>query len=58
MNKRFVTILQYLFFFGLGIVFVWLTVKDINKEQWQHIRTSLSQARHWLILLAMMLLFI
>ena len=58
MNKRFVTILQYLFFFGLGIVFVWLTVKDINKEQWQHIRTSLTQARHWLILPAIILLFI
>ena len=58
MKKPVVTILQYLFFFGLGILFVWLTIKDINKEQWQHIKTSLQQARHWLILPAFILLVI
>lgn len=58
MKKRVFTILQYLFFFGLGILFVWLTIKDINKEQWQHIKTSLQQARHWLIIPAFLLLFL
>lgn len=58
MKKRFLTILQYLFFLGLGILFVWLTVKDINKEQWQHIKTSIQQARHWLIVPAFILLFL
>lgn len=52
------TILQYLFFLGIGILFVWLTVKDINKEQWLHIKSSLKQARHWLIVPAFLLLFI
>lgn len=56
MKKPILTILQYLFFFGLGILFVWLTVKDINKEQWQHIKTSIQQARHWLIVPALLLL--
>ena len=58
MKKRVFTILQYLFFFGLGILFVWLTIKDINKQQWQHIKTSLEQARHWLIVPAFTLLFL
>lgn len=58
MKKPVLTILQYLFFFGLGVLFVWLTVKDINKEQWQHIKTSIQQARHWLIVPAFVLLFL
>jgi len=58
MKKPILTILQYLFFLGLGILFVWLTVKDINKEQWQHIKTSIQQARHWLIIPAFVLLFL
>src|SRR5215216_1766653 len=57
MKKPVTTILQYLFFFGLGILFVWLTVKDINKEQWQHIKLSLQQARHWLIIPALVFMF-
>lgn len=58
MKKPVTTILQYLFFFGLGLLFVWLTVKDIDKEQWQHIKTSIEQARHWLIVPAFILLFL
>lgn len=49
MNKSLRTILQYLFFLGLGVLFVWLTVKDIGNEQWQHIKYSVKHARHWLI---------
>lgn len=48
--KSIQTILRYLFFLGLGILFVWLTVKDINQEQWQHIKLSIQNARHWVIL--------
>lgn len=58
MKKPILSILQYLFFFGLGVLFVWLTVKDINREQWQHIKTSIQQARHWLIIPAFLLLFL
>lgn len=58
MKKPVKTILQYLFFFGLGLLFVWLTVKDIDSEQWQHIKNSLAQARHWLIVPAFLLLFL
>src|SRR6476661_99888 len=58
MKKPLITILRYLFFFGLGILFVWLTIKDINRAQWEHIKTSIQQARHWLIVPAFLLLFL
>ncbi|MEI6947757.1 lysylphosphatidylglycerol synthase transmembrane domain-containing protein [Paraflavisolibacter sp. H34] len=50
MKKSILTILQYLFFLGLGILFVWLTVKNIDAEQWEHIKSSIRNARLWLIL--------
>jgi glycosyltransferase 2 family protein len=58
MKRSIRTILQYLFFLGLGILFVWLTIKDINQEQWQHIKLSIKNARHWIIIpvFAMLLL--
>ncbi|MBD0331953.1 MAG: flippase-like domain-containing protein [Chitinophagaceae bacterium] len=49
MKKSFLTILQYIFFLGLGILFVWLTLKDVEHEQWRHINNSLANARHWVI---------
>jgi uncharacterized membrane protein YbhN (UPF0104 family) len=50
MMKSFVTILQYVFFLGLGVLFVWLTVRGIGTDEWQHIKLSLKNARHWVIL--------
>lgn len=49
MNKGLKTALQYLFFLGLGIFFVWLTVKDITANDWQHIKNSLLNGKHWVI---------
>ena len=49
MKKSIVTIRQYLFFFGLGVLFVWLTVRHINHNQWEQIKSSIRNARHWLI---------
>lgn len=50
MKKPFVTILQYLFFLGLGILFVWLSVRKIEHEQWLQIKAALQRARAWLII--------
>lgn len=50
MKKSIFTILQYLFFLGLGILFVWLSVKNIDQSQWLQIKDSLRRARHWLII--------
>jgi glycosyltransferase 2 family protein len=49
MKKSFFTILQYAFFLGIGILFIWLTVKDISYEDWLSIQLSIQQARHILI---------
>lgn len=48
-NKRLGTILQYLFFFGLGFFFVWMSVKDIDHDKWTDIRSALDGARYYLI---------
>jgi uncharacterized protein (TIRG00374 family) len=58
MKKPVITILQYLFFFGLGIFFVWLSVKNIRHEQWLQIKDALQRARHWLIVPAFLLLLL
>ena len=58
MKKSFLTILQYLFFLGLGILFVWLTIRDITKEDWEHIKYSVQHARHWLVFPVVLLLFL
>jgi hypothetical protein len=50
MKKPVVTILQYLFFLGLGVLFVWLSVRKIEHEQWLQIKASLQRARLYLIL--------
>lgn len=58
MKKTLLTIFQYIFFLSLGILFVWLTLKDVKQEQWQQIKLSIANAKHWLIapVLVMMLL--
>jgi glycosyltransferase 2 family protein len=58
MKKRLLTILQYLFFLGLGLFFVWLTVKDIHHTQWLQIKDAVSRARHWLIIPALIFLLV
>src|SRR5688572_22168035 len=58
MNRPIITILQYLFFLGLGVFFVWLSVKNINHEQWLQIKDAIRRARHWLIIPAFIFLFI
>jgi len=58
MKKSIVTILQYLFFLGIGILFVWLSVKDIHREQWLQIKDAIARARHWVIIPVVLLLFL
>jgi hypothetical protein len=49
MNKKLRTIIQYLFFLGLGIFFAWLSLKNLDKEKTEQIKTAFRNARHWLI---------
>ncbi|MFL5742941.1 MAG: lysylphosphatidylglycerol synthase transmembrane domain-containing protein [Flavisolibacter sp.] len=57
MKKPVITILQYLFFLGLGIFFVWLSLKNIKHAQWLQIKDAIVRARHWMIIPAFILLF-
>ena len=50
MNKRFLILLQYLFFLGLGAFLVWWSVKDIDNEKMAEIRNALKNARLYLII--------
>ncbi|MEJ7912028.1 MAG: lysylphosphatidylglycerol synthase transmembrane domain-containing protein [Chitinophagaceae bacterium] len=58
MKKNLITGFQYFFFLGLGLFFVWLSVKDIHQAQWLQIKDALQRARHWLIVPALLLIVI
>ncbi|MES2005061.1 MAG: lysylphosphatidylglycerol synthase transmembrane domain-containing protein [Bacteroidota bacterium] len=50
MNKKLVSILQYLFFLGLGVFLVWWSLHKIPDEKWGEFKRSLLTARYWLII--------
>ena len=58
MKKRLITILQYLFFFSLGVFFAWLSVKDINQERWEQIKHSLAQSKQWLFIPVLLIMLL
>ncbi len=58
MNKRFRTILQYVFFLGLGIFLVWWSIRDLSKTDKSDIRLALDHARYWLIIPVFIILFL
>jgi glycosyltransferase 2 family protein len=58
MNKRFRTILQYLFFFALGIFLVWWSVKDLDKDDRSEIRSALDGLRYYLVIPVFAILFL
>lgn len=56
MKKPVLTILQYLFFLGIGIFFIWLSVRHIHQAEWEAIKSAVRQAHHWLIIPAILVL--
>lgn len=58
MNKKLSTLLQYLVFLGLGLILVWLSVKDINAENWKEIKQSLGEAHYVLFIPVFIILLI
>lgn len=57
MKKPILTIFQYLFFLGIGIFFVWLSIKNIDHEKWLKIKDAIARSKHWLIIPAFIILF-
>jgi glycosyltransferase 2 family protein len=58
MNKRLRTILQYLLFFSLGFLFVWLSVKDVGHKERSQIRFALRHARYFLAIPVFLILML
>ena len=50
MNKKWLSILQYLFFLGLGLFLVWWSMQQIPPEKWEDFKKSLQNANYWLLL--------
>jgi uncharacterized protein (TIRG00374 family) len=50
MKKKLLSILQYVFFLGLGIFLIWWSLHQIPKEKWGEFRHSLETANYWLLI--------
>lgn len=50
MRKRVVSVLQYLFFLGLGVFIVWWSLHQIPDRKWGEFKHSLQTANYWLML--------
>lgn len=49
MRKRFFAILQYLFFFGLGIFLVWWSISKMDDKSWEDCKTAMRSANYLLL---------
>jgi glycosyltransferase 2 family protein len=58
MKKKIITIMQYIFFLGLGIFLVWWSSKDIDEQGWIEIKNSVANANYWVILPVLGILFL
>lgn len=50
MRKKWWSILQYLFFLGLGLFLVWWSMQQIPPEKWGDFKKSLQNANYWLLI--------
>ncbi|HLF45303.1 MAG TPA: lysylphosphatidylglycerol synthase transmembrane domain-containing protein [Chitinophagaceae bacterium] len=58
MKIRLLTLFKYFFFFALGIFFVWLSVRNINYDNWLQIKAAIARGRKWVILPVVFVLLI
>jgi uncharacterized membrane protein YbhN (UPF0104 family) len=58
MNKRLVAYLQYIFFITLAAFFVWLSLRNLNAENWQLLKDALSRAKLWIFFPVLFLLLL
>lgn len=58
MKINFKALLKYLFFFALGVFFVWLSVKDITRHDWLEIKSAIATGRKWIIIPVILMLLL
>jgi uncharacterized protein (TIRG00374 family) len=50
MNKKILSLLQYVFFLGLGIFLVWWSLRGIDANEWAKMKQSLHNANYWYLI--------
>jgi glycosyltransferase 2 family protein len=58
MNKKLLSVLQYILFLGLSIFLVWWSVKDISDKGWDDIKNAFRNANYLLIIPVMITLLL
>ena len=59
MSKRLITTgLQYIAFLGIGLLFAWLSLRELDQEKWTQMKASIQRAELWLIIPVSLLLVI
>ncbi|OQP57041.1 hypothetical protein A3860_10760 [Niastella vici] len=58
MNKKLLSILQYILFLGLSVFLVWWSVRGINDEGWKKIKEAFRNANYLLIIPVMITLLL
>lgn len=50
MKIKWLSVLQYLFFLGIGVFLVWWSMQQIPPEKWEEFKDSLKEANYWLMI--------
>ncbi len=50
MKIKWISVLQYLLFLGLGLFLVWWSLQQIPTDKWEEFKNSLKTANYWLML--------
>ena len=50
MKIKWISVLQYLLFLGLGLFLVWWSLQQIPADKWEEFKNSLKTANYWLML--------
>jgi glycosyltransferase 2 family protein len=56
MNKKSLSLLQYVFFAALAAFFVWLSLRGLTHEKWQQLKDAMGRANYWLLVPVLLLL--
>ena len=58
MKKTFIAALQYAFFAGLAVFFVWLSVRGMDHDKWEQLKKAMNHAHYWLLVPVFTLLLV